>query len=106
MGADVEGAAEQAAQAGLDLPGRTARHLLVGQIAPVAGHIGRVQAFGRRLADREAQILAERRIARRYGCVRNPLAQSGFEQGARRDDRLGRPPVTFECGDKLFGGGG
>src|SRR3546814_6714762 len=56
--ANVEGPAQKPAQIALDMTGPALCEHLVGEIAPILRYEGRVQAFGGRLRDDTAKILA------------------------------------------------
>src|SRR3546814_9390819 len=60
---------------------------LVGEIAPILRYEGRVQAFGGRLRDDTAQIIAKAGIANRDLRSCDLLAQPGLHERAGGDDR-------------------
>lgn len=65
MRADVEGAAEKKTKVHFDLRRGSRGDPVIGEIAPLRGDKGRVQAFDRGFANREAEVTPVIRVGRR-----------------------------------------
>ena len=106
MRADVKGAGEEAPQRSFDLCDRPLRDGFVGQIAPVMGDEGDVQALGRRLADRQPKIRLKTRIGGGHRGARHLFAKPRFDQRPRSDDGFGKLAVAFQGVGELIAAGG
>lgn len=103
---DIKGAGEETPQRSFDLRDRPLRDGLVGQIAPILGDEGDVQALGRRLADRQPKIRLKTRIGGGHRGARYLFAKRCFDQRPRRDDGFGELAVAFQSVGELIAAGG
>lgn len=84
--ADVEGAAEKETKVHFDLRRGSRGDPVIGEIAPLRRDEGRMQAFDRRFANREAEVAPVIRVGRRNRRPTEFFVQRCLEQTSCRED--------------------